>query len=141
MSTFWNTWGGTELLISLEFRRHYGNLKQNEIQSPYFGNDSFSLFTACLFFKKHDKTKNVHVRITTEGPDKLRVTTISCVDFLIYAIGSRKRDWIDPYFFRIDVQHISDRGAFFVCLKKFKGMLISYQIILRQIMAKFPWMV
>ena len=72
--------GGTELLISLEFSRHYGNLKQNEIQSPYFGNESFSLFTACLFFKNQDKTKNVHVRITTKGPDKLRVTTISRVD-------------------------------------------------------------
>ena len=83
---------GDRIANKLKFSRHYGNLKQNEIQSPYFGNDSFSLFTACLFFKRHDKTKNVHVRITTEGPDKLRVTTISCVDFLIYAIGSRKRD-------------------------------------------------
>ena len=71
---------GAELLISLEFSRHYGNLKQNEIQSPYFGNESFSLFTACLFFKNQDKTKNVHVRITTKGPDKLRVTTISRVN-------------------------------------------------------------
>ena len=74
---------GDRIANKLEFSRHYGNLKQNEIQSPYFGNDSFSLFTACLFFKNHDKTKNFHVRITTEGHDKLRVTTISCVDFLI----------------------------------------------------------
>ena len=86
---------GTELLISLEFSRHYGNLKQNEIQSPCFGNDSFSLFTACLFFKNHDKTKNVHVRITTEGPDKLRVTTISCVDFLIQFLQSEVEKEID----------------------------------------------
>ena len=71
---------GDRIANKLEFSRHYGNLKQNEIQSPYFGNESFSLFTACLFFKNQDKTKNVHVRITTKGPDKLRVTTISRVD-------------------------------------------------------------
>ena len=134
MSTFENIWGGTELLISLEFSRHYGNLKQNDIQSPYFGNDWFNLLTAFLFFKNHDKTKNVHIRITTKGSDKLRVTTVS-------EIWSTKRDWLDPYFFRIDAQHISDRGAFFVCLKKFKGMLISYHIIFRQIMATIPWTV
>ena len=86
---------GTELLISLEFSRHYGNLKQNEIQSPCFGNDSFSLFTACLFFKNHDKTKNFHVRITTEGHDKLRVTTMSCVDFLILFLQSEVEKEID----------------------------------------------
>ena len=71
---------GDRIANKLEFSRHYGNLKQNEIQSPYFGNESFSLFTACLFFKNQDKTKNVHVRITTKGPDNLRVTTISRVD-------------------------------------------------------------
>ena len=71
------------MLLNLEFSRHYRNLKQNEIQSLYFGNESFSLFTAGLFFKNQDKTKNVYVRITTKGPDKLRVTTISRVDFLI----------------------------------------------------------
>ena len=71
---------GDRIANKLKFSRHYGNLKQNEIQSPYFGNESFSLFTACLFFKNQDKTKNVHVRITTKDPDKLRVTTISRVD-------------------------------------------------------------
>ena len=62
---------------------------------PYFGNESFSLFTACLFFKNQDKTKNVHVRITTKGPDKLKVTTVSRVDFLIQFLRSEVEKEID----------------------------------------------
>ena len=38
-----------ELLINLDFSENYSNRNQNEIQSAYFGNNSFSLFTACAF--------------------------------------------------------------------------------------------
>ena len=72
-----------ELLINLDFSENYSNRNQNEIQSAYFGNNSFSLFTACAFYNNQGKTEKVSVTITTEGSDKSRVTSISCVDFLI----------------------------------------------------------
>ena len=75
-----------ELLINLDFSENYSNRNQNEIQSAYFGNNSFSLFTACAFYNNQGKTEKVSVTITTEGSDKSRVTSISCVDFLIVSV-------------------------------------------------------
>ena len=72
-----------ELLINLDFGENYSNRNQNEIQSAYFGNNSFSLFTACAFYNNQGKTEKVFITITTEGSDKSRVASISCVDFLI----------------------------------------------------------
>ena len=69
-----------ELLINLDFNENYRNQNQNEIQSAYFGNNSFSIFTACVFYNNQGKTEMVPVTITTEGSDKSRVTSISCVD-------------------------------------------------------------
>ena len=84
-----------ELLINLDFSENYSNRNQNEIQSAYFGNNSFSLFTACAFYNNQGKTEKVSVTITTEGSDKSRVTSISCVDFLIQFLRSKIEKEID----------------------------------------------
>ena len=72
-----------ELLTNLDFSENYSNQNQNEIYSAYFGNNSFSLFTACAICNNQGKNEKVSITITTEGSDKSRVTSISCVDFLI----------------------------------------------------------
>ena len=54
-----------ELLINLDFSENYSNRNQNEIQSAYFGNNSFSLFTACAFYNNQGKTEKVSITITT----------------------------------------------------------------------------
>ena len=48
---------GRELLINLDFYENYSNWNQNEIRSTSFGNNSFSLFTACAFYKNQDKNE------------------------------------------------------------------------------------
>ena len=40
-----------DLLIHVDFSESYKNQQQNEIQSAYFGNTTFSLFTACAYFR------------------------------------------------------------------------------------------
>ena len=84
-----------ELLINLDFSK-------NEIQSAYFGNNSFSLFTACAFYNNQGKTEKVSVTITTEGSDKSRVTSISCVDFLIQFLRSKIEKEIDTIHIFLD---------------------------------------
>ena len=83
-----------ELLIT-KISKNYSNRNQNEIQSAYFGNNSFSLFTACAFYNNQGKTEKASVTITTEGSDKSRVTSISCVDFLIQFLRSKIEKEID----------------------------------------------
>ena len=57
---------GRELLINLDFSENYSDRNQNEIQSAYFGNNSFSLFRACAFYKKSDKTKKGDIYIMSK---------------------------------------------------------------------------
>ena len=40
-----------DLLVHVDFAENYRNHQQNETQSAYFGNQSFSLFTLSCYFK------------------------------------------------------------------------------------------
>ena len=42
---------GGDLLVHVDFAESYRNDQQNEIKSTYFGNQNFSLFTSCRYFK------------------------------------------------------------------------------------------
>ena len=41
----------SDLLVRVDFAESYKNDQQNEIQSDYFGNQKFLLFTSCCYFK------------------------------------------------------------------------------------------
>ena len=58
-----------DFLVHVDFAESYKNDQQNEIKNTYFGNQSFSLFTSCFYFKgvtiASEVTKNSdHNRIT-----------------------------------------------------------------------------
>ena len=40
-----------DLLVYVDFAEGYRNAQQDEIQSAYIGNQSFSLFTSCCYYK------------------------------------------------------------------------------------------
>ena len=47
-----------DLVVQIAFTESYKNEQQDVIQSAYFGNQSFSIFTACCYSKVSGKTKN-----------------------------------------------------------------------------------
>ena len=64
-----------DLLVHADFTESYRNDQQNEIRSAYFGNQSFSLFTLCCYFKSVTREiKNKSVVVVTEGSDHNRIT-------------------------------------------------------------------
>ena len=71
------------LLIHLDYSENYKSKHQNEIQSAYFGNKSFSLYTACTYYKQGDIVQKLPITVTTEESDKSRVTSLSCVNKVI----------------------------------------------------------
>ena len=75
----------TELMIYVDFSENYKSQQQNEIQSVYFGHSTFSLFTACVYYRDTDggEVKKILITVTTEANDKSRITAISCVDMAI----------------------------------------------------------
>ena len=55
-----------DLLVYVDFAESYRNDQQNEIQSAYFVNQSFSLFTSCCYFKgTTSKIRNKSVVVVT----------------------------------------------------------------------------
>ena len=40
-----------EVICSVDFSKNYGNKQKHEIQSAYFGNEAFTLFTAACYYK------------------------------------------------------------------------------------------
>ena len=66
---------GGDLLVHVNFAESYRNDQQNEIQSAYFGNQSFSLFTSCCYFKGvTSEIRNKSVVVVTENSDHNRIT-------------------------------------------------------------------
>ena len=66
--------GEKKMLINLDFEENYSKRNQNELQSAYFGNNCFRLFTACAFYQNQGATEKFPITITTEPSNKFRIT-------------------------------------------------------------------
>ena len=65
-----------DLLVHVDFAEGYRNDQKNEIQSAFFGNQSFSLFTS--YFKgATSEIRNKSVVAVTENSDHNRVTLMN----------------------------------------------------------------
>ena len=72
------------MLVHVDFAESYRNDQQNEIKSTYFGNQSFSLFTLCCYFKGvTSEIRNKCVAAATEKSDHNRITSMSCLKKVI----------------------------------------------------------
>ena len=68
------------MLVHVNLAESYRNDQQNEIQSTYFGNQSFSLFTSCCYFKgATSEIRNENVVVVMENSDHNRITSMSCL--------------------------------------------------------------
>ena len=77
-----------QLLIHLDYSENYKAKHQNEIQSAYFGGKTFTLFTACIYYKEDGRLNKMSVTVTTEASDKSRSTSIGCINEVIeYAVN------------------------------------------------------
>ena len=73
-----------DLLVHVDFAESYRNDQQNEIQSSYFGDQSFSLFTSrCYFEGVTTEIRNKSVVVLTENSDHNRITSMSCLKKVI----------------------------------------------------------
>ena len=72
------------MLVHVDFAESYRNDQQNEIKSAYFGNQSFSLFTSCCYFKGvTSEIRNKRIVAVTENSDHNRITSMSCLKKVI----------------------------------------------------------
>ena len=68
------------VIVHVDYSENYSNKEQQEIQSAYFGHETFSIFTACCYFRGHEgKLKTKNVTITSEATDHSRIAAHSCI--------------------------------------------------------------
>ena len=67
-----------EILIQVDCSENYTNKDQGQIQSAYFGQKSFSIFTACCYVKIDGVIINENVTVTSEANDHSRSAAMSC---------------------------------------------------------------
>ena len=73
-----------DLLVHVDFAESHRNNQQNEIQSAYFGNQSFSLFISCCYFKRTtSEITNKSVVVVTKNSDHNIITSMSCLKKVI----------------------------------------------------------
>jgi len=69
-----------EVLIHVDYSENYSNKDQQEIQSAYFGHDTFSLFTACCYFRgDNGETVSKNITVTSNATDHSRIAAHTCI--------------------------------------------------------------
>ena len=73
-----------EFIIHVDYSENYEDKEQDEIQSAYFGHNSFSIFTACCYTRRIDGTLlNEKFTVTSEANDDSRIAAFSCINLII----------------------------------------------------------
>ena len=73
-----------EFIIHVDYSENYEDKEQEEIQSAYFGHNSFSIFTACCYTRRIDGTLlNEKFTVTSEANDDSRIAAFSCINLII----------------------------------------------------------
>ena len=77
-----------ELLVHVDYAESYKNVQQNEIQSAYFGNSTFSIFPACCYTKSLDEDdvdglKKDSVVVVSESKEHNRTAAFTCLKKVI----------------------------------------------------------
>ena len=78
--------GPNDLMVQVDFAESYKNDQQDAIQSAYFGNQYFSIFTACCYVNVEGVIKNQNVAILTERSEHDRVASMSCLQKVVEEI-------------------------------------------------------
>ena len=66
-----------EVILRVDYSESYINTQQDEIQRAYFGNSTFSIFTACGW-----ELSKRSVAAVGESSDHSRIAALTCVDMV-----------------------------------------------------------
>jgi len=72
-----------QILVHVDFAESYKNSQQNEIQSAYFGNSTFSIFTAFCYTKYDGELKKDSIVVISESKEHDRAAALTCLKKVI----------------------------------------------------------
>ena len=78
-----------EIFIQVDYSENYVNKEQDQIKSAYFGQTSFSIFTACCYVKVDDTIINESITVTSEASDYSRSAAMSRWKRVLFCIKEK----------------------------------------------------
>ena len=74
-----------EVILHVDYSESYNNTQQDEIQSAYFDNSTFSIFTACGYILSNGRELSKR-SVAVESSDHSRIAALTCVDMVLKEI-------------------------------------------------------
>ena len=75
-----------KVMLHLDYSDSYNNTLQDEIQSVYFGNSIFSIFTACGYILNERELSKRSVVVVGKSSDNSRTAALTCVNMVLNEI-------------------------------------------------------
>ena len=74
-----------EELIHVEYNERYSNSQHDEVESAYFGQQNFSIFTSCCYYRDsgEDNLTKILMAVISKSIDHSRITAFSCIDTIV----------------------------------------------------------
>ena len=83
-----------EAVIDIGYSKSYNSIQQDEIQSAYFGQQNFSIFTSCSYnceAEQGDFAK-IPVVVISESSDYSRIGAFTCTNTIVNELKKRMKD-------------------------------------------------
>ena len=90
-----------QVLIQIDYSENYSNQAQNQIQSAYFGQSCFPIFTACSYLAIDGVLVNGNITVTSEAIDHSRIARLSCWLHVLLVIKERYQKFPVSFALRI----------------------------------------
>ena len=74
-----------QIFVHVDYAESYKNSQQKEIQSAYFGNSTFSIFTACCYTKSLDNggLKKESIVVVNDSKEHNRAAALTCLKKMV----------------------------------------------------------
>ena len=82
-----------EVILHVDYSESYNNTQQEEIQSAYFGNSTFSIFTACGYILNNGRELSKRsVAVIGETSDHSRIAALTCIGMVLKEIEKKTKN-------------------------------------------------
>ena len=83
----------SEFIIQVDYKENYKDKEQDEIQSAYFGHNSFSIFTTIF----DGILLNKNFTVTSKATDHSRIAVFSCINLIIDSLRKKFLSQFNSY--------------------------------------------
>ena len=90
------------IIVHVDFSENYDNKQQHAIQSAYFGYQSFSLYTVCVYHMENDEVKTQSYAFVTETTEHSSTVVFGLNRYLLQMLKSK---------FKFDTVHFFSDGC------------------------------